>query len=114
MSGFRNPCSRCGQVLGKLSDQQRSLLEERFKAAERQAAAQGLDIGYRRLERAAGSGAGGYGAEPAYAADNGYRQDSGYGAGGGFRQDGGCDPGDTAMCTTAITMRTTVTAQAPI
>lgn len=78
-------------MLGKLSDQQRSLLEERFKAADRQAAAQGLDIGYRRLERAAGETSG-YAAEFGYAADGGYRQVSEYDQGGGYHQGGGCDP----------------------
>ena len=68
-------------MLGKLSDQQRSLLEERFKAAERQAAGQGLDIGYRRLERANGGGNG-------YSQDGGYPQDNGYAA----------DPGCAACC----------------
>ena len=74
------------QVLGKLSDQQRSLLEERFKAAERQAAAQGLDIGYRRLERANGASNG-------YAQDGGYPQDSGYAADAGYVRTAICSNG---------------------
>ena len=81
----------CQQVLGKLADQQRSLLEERFKAAERQAATRGLDIGYRRSERTTG-GNGVYAAEAGYAADAGYRLDSAYDQGGGYRHNGGCEP----------------------
>ena len=75
-----NSWQRCAQVLGKLSDQQRSLLEERFKAAERQAASQGLDIGYRRLERANGGANG-------YAQEGGYPQDSGYAGAAGYAAD---------------------------
>ena len=74
------------QVLGKLSDQQRSLLEERFKAAERQAASQGLDIGYRRLERAGGAG-NGYAQDGGYPQDNGYAPNAGYAAAAAI----GCD-----------------------
>ena len=53
------------RALGRLTDPQRSLLEERFKSAERAAAAQGLDIGYRRSERLGSSQDGEEAAAPA-------------------------------------------------
>ena len=39
------------RYLGRLSDAQRTILEGNFKAAERQALTQGLEVGYVRRER---------------------------------------------------------------
>ena len=39
------------RYLGRLTDAQRTILEATFKAAERQAMAQGLEVGYVRRER---------------------------------------------------------------
>jgi len=82
------------KLVGRLGDQQRSLIEERLKSTDKQAAQQGLEIGYRRAERQgrAYSEYGDDAAEPDHGQAAGYGQDYSNGDGYAHSQHGGPSP----------------------